>query len=1126
MEEKKWSFDEFSNLYEVRRTVRFELVPQFKNPPKPEKLKNVNNEVNVFIDSYEKIISNFGKIVFKSYNIDELNTKLKLKFSWLKTYTKQEYYENNVEKYKKNINQVEITKPELKYLFERFQNWIETNKGLLDRIKELSGKSDENKSRKSDLAYYFHQITKRSNIEFIKELFNNNIQDTKWDDLINKTKDLTIKITTLLEWIEKTLLPSQSMWQVIEKASFNYYTVNKKPKNYEENIKNLKNDFNKTLFDFKDYKTNWFKFDNKEKWFQLLIESLEDNNFWLTKYWNIEKFEKNFLSLKIENAYNLMKLYKSEQKSAFLEFLSDWKTFEDLTNHIEFKYGKTKEEVKYIKIYLFDDIAEVKFGNIVKVTKEIQSLSTEYNQNKSKDLKEKITELKKTRWEYFNERNKSIFAFTKYGNFCSEYKKIAMEFGKIKANIKSLEKEKVDAEKTNSWALMLEKDNQKYLLTIPRTTHEKLDWWESNLNKAKTFIDNLKEEDWFLKLIKFESLTLRALDKLCFGKENNTFRWNIFSEISQKYPKFLNDKSKLKDKFEFKKNREDKEIDEKLLLEFYQIVLTLESTKKQIIVNSFVDFDEFIKQDYLNLEEFETELKKTCYIKENINISETTKDNLVNNFNTRLYKITSYDLQKNDKEVLDKLVNKKELSRKNPEDITKLWYEFWSNENQNNKYPIRLNPEIKISYIEKDIKFIENNEWNIFKNRKFNDRYLLTSTITQNALNKSLNLNFKTKNEIIDSYQNYNNDFNETIKEKGINYFYWLDRWENELVSLGLFDLSKEITKQKWLSIDVWELKKEYFLKELNNETKTSAYKNLSYFLEDEEIFDKKTITSCFDLTSSKLINWKIILNWDISSYLKLKEISAKRKIYDLISTWNNKSFNINIIDNRKIVIEWNEWRNDILYYYDNRYDNLITTKEIKEKLEKYLVKVKADLSDNEAISIEKVNNLRDAICANMVWIISHLQTIYPWMIFLEDFNIAKKNDDFNKNNTTLWSRIELKLLQKFSSLNIVPPNYKQTMSLQGEKSINQLWIIGYINKDNTSNLCPCCPWKLFWHWTYEFEDKMCHNEQNKHWIMSNWDVCNYHMELNPMEFSFIKSWDALASYNIAKRWLEFVNNL
>jgi hypothetical protein len=89
----------------------------------------------------------------------------------------------------------------------------------------------------------------------------------------------------------------------------------------------------------------------------------------------------------------------------------------------------------------------------------------------------------------------------------------------------------------------------------------------------------------------------------------------------------------MKDKFEFKKYKDDEKIDEKLLLEFYQTVLKLDSTKKQITLDYYYDFNVFVNKKYNSLDDFETELKKTCYIIETFNISEDLKDELIDKFN-------------------------------------------------------------------------------------------------------------------------------------------------------------------------------------------------------------------------------------------------------------------------------------------------------------------------------------------------------------------------------------------------------------------------------------------------------------------------------------------------------------
>ena len=165
------------------------------------------------------------------------------------------------------------------------------------------------------------------------------------------------------------------------------------------------------------------------------------------------------------------------------------------------------------------------------------------------------------------------------------------------------------------------------------------------------------------------------------------------------------------------------------------------------------------------------------------------------------------------------------------------------------------------------------------------------------------------------------------------------------------------------------------------------------------------------------------------------------------------------------------------------------------------------------------------------------LQEQYFWMIVLEDKNEKDKNNSFIKTNTSLWTRFEQKLLQKMSSLSFVPPTYKQILTIKDEKNteIKQLWIIGYIDETNTSDFCPNCEKKLFWHWTFDFE-KIMHHYKEWNWI-NYWIFlekakkteninCDYHMKNNNYWFNFIKSWDDLATYNIAKKWLEYINNL
>jgi hypothetical protein len=124
-------------------------------------------------------------------------------------------------------------------------------------------------------------------------------------------------------------------------------------------------------------------------------------------------------------------------------------------------------------------------------------------------------------------------------------------------------------------------------------------------------------------------------------------------------------------------------------------------------------------------------------------------------------------------------------------------------------------------------------------------------------------------------------------------------------------------------------------------------------------------------------------------------------------------------------------------------------------------------------------------------------------------------------------------------------------------------WIIFWVDEYCTSKACPVCNgdlifWKiedveknnnthkelkileneninqLFWHWTNAtFENEMHHYKEwnwYDYWEFleeakkSKNDSCDYNMKKTPHWFSFIESWDDLATYNIAKKWIEYLN--
>lgn len=1047
------TINDCQNFYELRKTIRFILKPEKIDLRSYKPMVNSGDlraQIEKFINKYNLVIQSFENLIYftlKNSEGKKLNKKIFIKHSWLRNYTKTDYFdaEGRIIQYdkdnKKRSNKITINDVKVRFLNGYFQDWIKENQECIDNLKNCLNQPENNQKRTSEFAYWVTKITKRSNFEFIFELFNDNIEHKNSNDNINDIKKLLDECKLLLIFLEKELLPHQSLGIGIERASFNYYTVNKKPKNYPRDIKDKE----------------------KESQQDYLFSEKEQNLFSQAGFMDV--------GLPISDLKEAMKKFKAEQKSKFYEFVNQGKTYRGL----KIEHG----------LRLLNDISEKEF-------------------NKFKDAKGKA------------EKGKHFqFSFPRYKNFCNAYKNVAVELGKIKADIKSLEKEKIDAEKLQSWAVILEKDNQKYILTIPRNAN-------NNIQNARKYIDNLQSNggiEW--KLHTFESLTLKALDKLCFGLDKNTFIPKITAELQQINSScFIAGKLKRKDQFSE---------DGTELLKFYQTVLGLDITKTILAIDHFKNFDAFVSKKYENQADFEKALKQTCYYKKSIFISEDEKDKIVGNYNGNLYKVTSYDLEKNDAEILNLLENKKRLDRNNPEYHTRVWLDFWTNKNIENNYEIRLNPEFKINFVEKQIdRLADRNLGKLKKNRSLNNRYLLSTTITMQAHEKNVDLSYKTTNCIKEYVEKYNKEFNLKIKPFDI-YYYGLDRGQKELLTLGLFKFSEiekmefinqdgikgNYNKPEFIDLEAYRLKKEKYL-EKNNKGRT-AYKSADQFVDSFEIMEKISIKSCLDLSCAKLVRGKLVVNGDISSYLELKRISALRKIWEGTVRNKFKLENIGFDAGKGIFFLEIENRgkieNESLYFFDERFDNILSSAEIKYELQECYDKIKKDNGKGEYVSIDKINHLRDALCANAVGIINYLEQKYFGVVVFEDLNIDNKNKRISEFAGNLASRIEWKLLQKFQTFSIVPPNLKQIMSLQNNKKINQIGAMLYIETSGTSNECPHCGTKN--------TDKS--QKWNAHAYECKNSFCKFDTKTENKRNGLIAldNSDKVAAYNIAKKGLE-----
>ena len=452
---------------------------------------------------------------------------------------------------------------------------------------------------------------------------------------------------------------------------------------------------------------------------------------------------------------------------------------------------------------------------------------------------------------------------------------------------------------------------------------------------------------------------------------------------------------------------------------------------------------------------------------------------------------------------------------------TDLWRAFWDNIDEPNETTrlrgfligkVRLNPEVKIRYrkVDENLKnyFKKKDFPPLFKHRRLQDQFTVHFTLALNAGKKYENLAFSKPEELLNKINDFNKKLNREMDFKTA-WKYGIDRGKKELATLCLskFDPdnnlytvnNKDIVKPEFVKIECYALKNyDYIEKYITKEGKVKkrqAIKNLSYFrdekyLNDNKLF-KKEVTSCLDLTTAKLIDGKIITNGDVMTFLKLKKAVAKRKLYEL---YYNKEIEKNA------MLEWSEWENGesnnaekkrsesvlniktskgekTIYWYCSEYENILINHEknikynkqsIKDSLNHYLLEL-GDNNDSHTPPISQINHLRDALTANMVGVICHLQKTYKGFIILEDLNEGNVRRHFFDSNENISRRLENALYNKFQSLGLVPPHVKNIISLrenirarQKKKSCDQIKSsqignIIFVDEKETSRNCPYC---------------------------------------------------------------------
>ena len=1099
---------------------------------------------------------------------------LSINKTWLKTWHQDMFYlwiKNQKNK------QGKYALKDLRELQESLKQWLGDWENFSSQIKKALESSQDSQIRRSDIAESIRGLLSRGQWDYINAfLMEAHTASANLDEKISKLKDSLKTVREKLKSAEQDYLPSQSSGIEIAKASFNYYTLNKKPKeDYNKNLQKIEGKVYKEAFstikkeDKKGHYT-WRINDDKYQFKGEFFKSDQEKE-WIKRYCdkNKDQFKGNGeqeFSLSLDQTYRAIKAFKAEQKSIFYDLMVHIASEKNNSyqvrnkNHIlgpsqpgnsshpsplkeeaskggtdhlktdEYEGGYTLDYTKFDsfeelnKLFSLFSFTKKKDKNGINKTAE-----NHYNDFKqlTKDIQKETDSTKQT--EKAKKRGQYLFredCYFPYGKFCETYKSIAQQRGRLLSQIKGIEREQREAAQTDFWSLIYCSPEGKQLWFVPKEKRKITKKFIYNEQGRKDYVAGDSPY-----LCCFESLTMRALHKLCFAEQ---------SSFVEGLPEPLKQLQKSAKKF--KTNGDEQELKEKdqKKLEFFKELLKSEYAKGILQLENF-NLQCLDKAE--SLDTFEQSLETACYHIKKIVLEENEKQYFLKKFDVTTLDIRSYDLEGRNKNTYQTPASDNRWH-------TDLWQVFWSDVAQAqvqtketkvkgfNLGAVRLNPEVKIRWrkADEDLKkyFDQKKFPSPFKHRRLQDQFTVHFTLAFNAGKKYEDIAFAKPEKLLDRINDFNQKLNREMNFKTA-WKYGIDRGNIELATLCLvqFDPEKETYQENDKTIvqplfprdsgniiSCWTLRnyghsEEYRTKKGEAKTRM-AIKNLSYFMDEkylnnENLFKKASI-SCLDLSTAKVIKGKIITNGDVMTYLKLKKAVAKRRLYELYHAGKIQ----------RDELEWSEWEDGkkedkdkrpegvlniqtsegekTIYWYRKEYENILINSQknikydkqsIKNALNHYLNKL-TQKDDHHTPTILQINHLRDAITANMVGVICHLQKSYPGFVILEDLGESDIKKHFLQSNENISRRLENALYNKFQSLGLVPPHVKDIICLREDirkkqkeqnkkakseqnKTVksSQIGAIVFVDESETSKTCPYCEEK-------QESDKLDKNEKSE----------------------------------------------
>ncbi|MBQ8223513.1 MAG: hypothetical protein IJZ87_09285 [Bacteroidales bacterium] len=1074
------------------KAIRFKLESNDNNNLVIESISNINSnrefDLDIFVDDIDNFINYCNDFLFVSKKIKGkdvffVNRMLIVKNEWLKVYAKNEFAEL---KHNNNAQRVQYKIGDIDGLDARIEDLINEIEGIYNALVDDASAELHERAKRTQTALLLKRLYSNNSLPCLVSLIENTVDKNERGNLSLKLKSMGKKLLKQLELGIQEYLPEQSAGVTLAKASFNYYTINKKPIDYEKKIDELSNQLKTSVEDWKNLKNRegrpMFRFD--DALWKLILVKAQNKQLYLGDSPFAEVNE--YASLR-----QILKNIMAKQKAEFSEMMQD---------------GASYRELKNSDLYLFNSISEDEYIKYFDLTEKIEEFATKVNQcsddNKKKNLRSELNKLKKKRGSLINaaERNTSNY-FKTYKSFAELYRKVSQKHGKILAQLKGIEKEKSESQLLKYWAMILQDNNGHKLVLIPK----------DKIKDCKSRLTESIANNGRIKLYWFESFTFRSLQKLCFGNlDTNTFYPEIKKELLGKYseidgrgyPKFISGEHEFKG-------------DEQKKIQFYKDVLSTKYVRQNLNLPFNEVKNKVIDKSFACLDDFKIALEQICY-KRMLTVDVHLINALQTYFNAQILDITSLDLRNNNETHKDKI-------------HTEIWKQFWSSENERNNFDIRINPEITIIYRKpKESRLakygVGSDKYDPNKNNRYlHEQLTLVTTISEHSNAVSKNLSFTTDEELIDMI----NDFNAKIRDEKIKFAFGIDNGEVELSTLGVYlpEFDKPTNDEKIAELKnvekygfkVLEITNLLYSEEDYNDKDRRIIQNPSYFMNKElycrtfkktetefeemfkNVFEEKHLLT-LDLSTAKVINGQIVSNGDVVSLFNLWMRHAQRNIYELNDHANKKtakeivlkkSEELNAGERRKLIdglnennkkyndlsdyqkeqyVEWNykRWRfEDVenedfekIYKNGQRVGNYLhnvlmavvhdkgniesvidifdiknvfkfrkdfyslkSENEILEEINKYNVKS----ISNEELDL-KLNQLKSSLVANVVGVIDFLYKQYKsrfggeGIIVKEGFNSNKVASDREKFSGNIYRLLERKLYQKFQNYGLVPP--------------------------------------------------------------------------------------------------------